>query len=146
MGLIYVDIKLANTVEEQLSRMNKILPEEVKSIQVNALVDTAASYLCINENIANQLGLETRRTDIITVLADGTQRKCNLVGPITIYFLTRSTVVEAIVLPGDEQPLLGAIPMESMDVIIDPLTQQLGVPPSRPYMIVAQMRGVKTKE
>lgn len=143
MGLIYTTIKLTNTVEEQLARMGRMNVKDVKSIETNVLVDTASTYLCINENLANQLGLELRRTDIITILADGTQRKSTLVGPVTIYFLNRSAVVEAVVLPGNEQPLLGAIPMEAMDVIVDPLSQQLGVPPSRPYMIAAQMRTVK---
>jgi len=140
MGLTYAEIKLANTVEEQLARLGKMPEKDVKSMTAKVLVDTAATYLCINENIANQLGTALRRTDVITVLEDGTQKKSNLVGPITIYFLNRSTVVEAVVLPGNEQPLLGVIPMEAMDVIIDPLTQQLGLPPERPFMIAAQMR------
>jgi hypothetical protein len=38
------------------------------------------------------------------------------------------------VLPGNTEVLLGAIPMEDLDVIIDPRNQTLALPPDRPYM------------
>ena len=38
------------------------------------------------------------------------------------------------VLPGNAQVLLGSIPMEDLDVIIDPLKQELTVHPERPYI------------
>ena len=133
MGLIHVKIGLTNTVDASNAHTGLIDKGKVRRMDVQVLVDSGATLLCINENIALELGLTQSRESMIT-LADGSKKACKIVGPVTINFLTRSTVVEAIVLPGDAQPLLGALPMEGMDVIIDPLTQTLGVPPDRPYM------------
>jgi hypothetical protein len=37
-------------------------------------------------------------------------------------------------LPGAKEVLLGAILIEDMDVIIDPIKQELALPPDRPYL------------
>jgi clan AA aspartic protease len=133
MRIIQTKITLTNTVDASNAITGLISKDEVRSMEAGVIVDTGATMLCINENIALELGLIQSRESMIT-LADGSKKACKIVGPVTIHFLTRSTVVEAVVLPGDAQPLLGAIPMEGMDVIIDPLTQTLGLPPDRPYM------------
>ncbi len=65
-------------------------------------------------------------------LANGTIIDLEIVGPIEVSFLNRSTTVDAMVLPGDTEVLLGAIRMEGMDVLIDPLRQQLIVNPEHP--------------
>jgi hypothetical protein len=70
----------------------------------------------------------------LAALADGTTVHLPVVGPVEIRFSNRKTNVMAMVLPGNSEVLLGAIPMEDMDVIIDPLKQQLIVHPERPYI------------
>lgn len=133
MGLIQAKVELINTVDASNAHTGLIAKEKVRRMEAQLLVDSGATMLCINENIALELGLTQAREGMIT-LADGSKKACKIVGPVTIRFLTRTTVVEAVVLPGDAQPLLGALPMEGMDVVIDPLTQTLGLPPDRPYM------------
>ncbi|MDB5281693.1 MAG: hypothetical protein JWO06_768 [Bacteroidota bacterium] len=133
MGLIHATIVLTNTVDASNAYTGLIAKDKIRKMDVRVLVDSGATLLCINENIALELGLTQARESMIT-LADGSKKNCKIVGPVTINFLTRTTVVEAVVLPGDAQSLLGAIPMEGMDVIIDPLAQTLGLPPDRPYM------------
>jgi len=133
MGLIHAKIALTNTVDSSNANTGLIAKDKARRMEVLALVDGGATMLCINENIALELGLTQSRESMIT-LADGSKKTSKIVDPVTINFLTRTTVVEAVVLPGDAQPLLGAIPMEGMDVIIGPLTQTLGLPPDRPYM------------
>jgi hypothetical protein len=71
-------------------------------------------------------------------IADGSYRKCDYVGPVNIYFENRFSGVHALVLPGADEVLLGVIPLEEMDVIIDPLSEQLVVHPDRPLR--AQMK------
>jgi clan AA aspartic protease len=102
-------------------------------VNVSALVDSGAYMLTINQAIADQLDLMIEKS-VEVELADGTQSKRDLVGPVTIHFKNRIATCSAIVLPGANEVLLGVIPMEAMDVIIDPLTQQLDVPPDRPYL------------
>jgi clan AA aspartic protease len=93
--------------------------------------------LTINEEISRQLGL-TVLEQIEAVLADGSYRKCDYVGPVYIRFENRTACVRALVLPGADEILLGVIPLEEMDVIVDPLSEQLVVHPDRPHR--AQMK------
>ena len=72
------------------------------------------------------------------VLADGSHRECDYVGTVHIHFDNRLASCLALVLPGADEILLGVIPLEEMDVIIDPNTQKLAVHPDRPLM--AQMK------
>jgi hypothetical protein len=46
-------------------------------------------------------------------------------------------------LPGDSEPLLGAIPLESMDVIIHPLRQELMVNPESPDVAMTKLKAKK---
>jgi hypothetical protein len=63
-----------------------------------------------------------------------------VVGPIEIKFKNRTAVCNAVVLQGDNEPLLGAIPMEEMDVLIHPLRQELIVNPEHPYFAQLKMK------
>jgi clan AA aspartic protease len=137
VGLIYADIILFNSIDVGLAQQGSIPSDNIRKMNVNALVDTGAIMLTINDAIADQLGLMIHDSAEVE-LADGTHIKRNLVGPVTIRFKNRSTICSAIVLPGASEVLLGAIPLEGMDVIIDPLSQQLDVHPDRPYL--AQMK------
>jgi clan AA aspartic protease len=89
--------------------------------------------LAINEKIAKKLGLEIQKQTEVT-LANGSHLKCDYVGPVFIHFENRTACCLALVVPGADEVLLGVIPIEEMDVIIDPRTQQLAVHPDRPLM------------
>jgi len=137
MGLVYADITLSNSFDITAAKKGLIAASDVKKFEVRALVDSGAITLTITDAIARQLDLEVE--DSINVeLADGTHSKRDLVGPVTIRFKNRMTSCSALVLPGASEVLLGAIPLEAMDVIIDPLAEQLIVHPDRPYF--AQMK------
>jgi hypothetical protein len=89
--------------------------------------------MCINETIKEQLGLDIIDEQVVE-LATGQKERLKIIEPIEVIFLNRSTSCRALVLPGDAEILLGSIPMEDLDVIIDPKTQTLALPPDRPYI------------
>jgi len=137
MGLIYADIELINGDDLVLARKHIIGKEEIKRMYVNMLVDTGSVYMCINETVKEQLQLsvlEKRKAQ----LADGTVVEFDIVGPIEVRFKNRRCMVDAMVIPGDNELLLGDIPLEDMDVLIDPVRRELIVNPEHPYM--AQMK------
>ena len=101
----------------------------ISSIEANALVDSGAVHLCIPEHIKIQLKLEEIDRKEVT-LADGTRRLVAYVGPVEVRFKNRIGFAGALVM-GDEV-LLGAIPMEDMDLIILPKTKVLDVNPASP--------------
>ena len=137
MGHVYADITLLNTFEVSAAKRGLIAEEDVKTLTAKALVDSGAMTLTINEAIAKQLDLEVQKRIEVT-LADGSFRKCDIVGPVNIHFENRTACCRALVLPGADEVLLGVIPLEEMDVIIDPIDQKLKVHPDRPHM--AQMK------
>ena len=97
------------------------------------LVDSGTIMLSINESIKIQLDLPILDKQV-GELADGTQKIFDIVGQVDIRFKNRQTTVRAVVIPGDTEPLLGAIPMEDMDVMIDLRSEKLCVNQSSPYM------------
>ena len=118
MGLVYAKIKLSNPKEPNL------LPIEVVS-----LVDSGALHLCIPASVASQLNLSTHEMrDVQT--ADEKIHSLPYVGPIRVDFENRFCFVGAMVI-GNET-LLGAVPMEDMDLIIHPARQTLTVNPMSP--------------
>ena len=133
MGLTYAEITLANGVDYGLFKAGRLPTENVKQVTVKALVDSGAYMLVINEATKRQLDLSIyeRRE---TILADGSIAECEIVGPVDVFFKTRATTCRAIVFPGDCEVLLGAIPLEDMDVLIDLKNNELILPPERPYI------------
>ena len=141
MGIIYADIELINQEDISLARLSLIGEEEIKRMQVNMLVDSGAYNLCINETILEQLGLpfiEKRKAQ----LANGHIQEFDIVGPVVLIFKNRRTVCNAMVLAGDSEPLLGAIPLEDLDVIIHPQRQELIVNPEHPYFAQMKLKSV----
>ncbi|MFT3701287.1 MAG: clan AA aspartic protease [Agriterribacter sp.] len=142
MGIVTAEIELFNAGDLEMARRKMIGEEEIKRMSVSMLVDTGAYNLCINETIQEQLDLpfiEKRKA----ILANGHVAEYDIVGPVVVKFKNRRTVCNAMVLQGDNEPLLGAIPLEDMDVLIDPLRQELIVNPDHPYY--AQMKVKKVK-
>lgn len=139
MGLTYADIKLINTSEVEMAKRHQIGEDEVKSIQLSMLVDTRAYMMAINETIQAQLELplvEQRKVQ----LADSSVAEYHVVGPVTVIFANRKAICTAFVLPGDSEPLLGAIPMEEMDILVHPQRQELIVNPKHPNYAVLKMK------
>jgi clan AA aspartic protease len=123
-------------VNGKLALKNPRLPE-LEPVEVNALVDTGAVHLCIPEHVRIQLKLEAIDEKEVT-LADGSRRLVPYVGPIEIKFKNRTGFAGALVL-GD-QVLLGAIPMEDMDLVVIPKTRQVDVNPESPNVASSSVR------
>ena len=118
MGYIRAKIEIGNP-------RNPVL----ETIKKDALVDTGALMLCIPEHVCVQMGFqEVEKREITT--ADGKKQLVPYVGPVMVHFENRSCFVGALVL-GDEI-LLGAVPMEDMDLIISPAHKRVIVNPDSP--------------
>lgn len=95
-----------------------------------------AASRCVAEYIAVQLGFDTSEVGTREgVLADGSRKAVPMIGPLRVYFADRYCDLSALVL-GDE-PLIGAVPMEMMDLVLHPASQTLGVNPASPFVPVA---------
>jgi hypothetical protein len=124
MGIVYADITLINGEDIGMAKRHFISEEDIRKTTVNMLVDSRSFIMCINESIQNQLQLTFIEKRFVR-LADDLPREYDIVGPIHVKFKNRTSVCTAVVLEGNAEPLLGMIPMEEMDVLIDPQRQEL---------------------
>ena len=118
MGLVTTKLTLSNPLDPARA-----------PVEVPALADTGSVFLCIPEHVRLQLGLEIHDTREVK-LADGSYHSYPYVGPIIAHFKNRSGFLGALVL-GDEV-LLGAIPMEEMDLVVNPRDRTVDVNPASP--------------
>jgi clan AA aspartic protease len=144
MGLVYAEIELISGEDMVLYRRGFIPEAKVKRMKVNALVDTGAYMLVINEHIKEQLDLSSVEEQVFR-LADESELRAEIVGPVDIRFENRSTTVRAAVLPGVAEVLLGSIPLEDLDVVIDPKQQRLIVNPENPYIARKHLKRLAVK-
>lgn len=126
MGFAHAEITLSNPRREELA-----------PITTQALADTGALTLCIPEHIAVQLQLEAETMREVSV-ADGRSVSVPYVGPIKVSFGNRLCYVGALVL-GDEV-LLGSVPMEDMDLIVNPGRREVTVDPASPNLPHAKVK------
>jgi clan AA aspartic protease len=126
MGHVFAQLDLGNPRKPDLA-----------PVTVKALADTGALMLCIPEHVALQLELEQESVREVSV-ADGRKRRVPYVGPIKVTFGKRFCYVGALVL-GDEV-LLGAVPMEDMDLVVNPARREITVDPESPNIPHARVK------
>jgi clan AA aspartic protease len=139
MGLVYADIELINADDLALARNHIIGEDEIKAIHLNMKVDSGAFMMAINTHIQKILQLpflEKRKA----IMADGSVVEYDTVGPVLVKFKNRTATCNAFVLEGDAEPLLGTLPMEEMDVLINLQRQELIVNPEHPEYAVLKMK------
>ena len=140
-GLVYAEIELLNE-DDILRNLDGYLPEnKIRRTVTRVLVDSGALDLVITEEVQTRLALRVLGKRTVN-LADETQLELDIVGPIEVRFQNRSTTVRALVLPGAREILLGAIPMEGLDVIVDPGRERLVVNPESPDLPMSKLKRV----
>jgi clan AA aspartic protease len=123
MGNVFAEITVKNVMDMGLAQAGHITENNVRSATFTVVVDTGATTLVINEEIFKQLGLSVVETRDIN-LAGGGRIGCKVTDAVHIQWKNRFAVVNAVVLPG-RKPLLGVIPLEFMDLIVDPVNREL---------------------
>jgi clan AA aspartic protease len=131
MGLVMTKIKLINFEDVRRAERGSIPPETIRSTEIDALADTGAIELAIPEEVVEALGLPIIRRDRWTV-ADGRSVELAVAGMVEVELLGRSVTVETIVLPRGSRALLGAVPLELMDLVVVPRTGEVITNPEHP--------------
>jgi len=113
-----------NSNDEAIVALGLVKNHKIRQTTVNALVNTGAWTLVINEATRQLLGLRKFETKTGT-LADGSKIGYSIAGPVKVFWKNRNTNCDAIVLPEADDILLGAIPMEAMDLIVHPRLEEV---------------------
>jgi clan AA aspartic protease len=124
MGTTYAEITLKNEVDVGMEERGLIKESEVRQITLRVVADTGADTLIINEEVRAALGLRIRGP-ADAWLADGNKSGCQVAEPVAVHWKDRSMTCRPWVLTGAKEVLLGAIPLEDMDLMVDPTSQQV---------------------
>jgi clan AA aspartic protease len=141
MRLVYAEIELLNEADLILNQHGYLPENKIRRTFSKVLVDSGALDLVITEKVQAQLDLTVIGKRTVN-LADETLLDLEIVGPVQIRFENRSTTVRALVLPGAGEILLGAIPMEGLDVLVDPGREKLIVNPKSPDIPMSKLKRV----
>ncbi|MCL2805786.1 MAG: aspartyl protease family protein [Treponema sp.] len=124
MGEVYEEITLKNGADLTLASNGHIINENIRSVTVTALVDTGAMTLVIGNELRKKLGLAVVGARAVT-LAGGSKVYCSIAEPVEIGWKDRTSLIRPWVLPDEKEVLLGVIPLEEMDLIVDPVNKKL---------------------
>ena len=131
MGLVHTEITLKNVEDKIKAKIGLIPVQEIRQMTTTALVDTGAWTLIINEATRKELGLDYsgKSQSVLldtSTLANGEKDEYNMAGPVEVHWKDRRVICEALVLPNADDILLGAIPLEAMDLTINPKRELIG--------------------
>ena len=124
MGQVNAQLILKNL--DDVKRVNRgELPEDkVRQTAVTAIVDTGATTLVINKKLFQELGLDAMGERRVT-FANDTKEICTVTEPVGIYWNDRSVAMQAFVVEDAAEILLGVLPLEGMDLMVDPVHRKL---------------------
>jgi clan AA aspartic protease len=131
MGQVMTKLTLWNNTDLDNADRGIIPREAVRKIELDALVDTGATMLMIPQETVDALGLPI--FDHLPVrLADRSVRHMPVAGSLKISILNRGMLCDALVGPTGCTALIGQIPLERLDLIVDPKAQEVRVNPASP--------------
>ncbi len=129
VGEVRVRARLANAVDEALVRRGTLAPEQMRSVEVDAVADTGAVRTVVPATVARDLGLSLRGERVVRY-ADGRAETVGVTEPLVIELEGRDTLDEALVV-GDEV-LIGQTVLEKLDLLVDCDGRRLVQNPAHP--------------
>ena len=132
-------IKLSNSIDLLGIRAGTVLPENVRSLELEALVDTGAVMLALPEDVIAVLGVEVQAKRTVR---DALGRTVEVGWAFDIRFemLGREMTCDALVLPTGAKPLIGQVQLEVLDLVVDPRAREVRPNPEHPDMPIIDLR------
>ncbi|MCL1928155.1 MAG: hypothetical protein FWG07_05120 [Treponema sp.] len=124
MGTVYSEITLLNSMDLGKVTEGLLKKENVRSVTIRAIADTGAMYMVINEEIRQKLGLGIWGEKSV-LIANGQRITAKETEPVVVRWKNRQTACSALVISDAKVILFGAIPMEGMDLMVNPVTQEV---------------------
>lgn len=122
MGKVIVKLKLTNYVDLQMSKL-KLRKTKPRSVEAEALVDTGATRLYLKASLIKALGLK-KEDEVNSKTTNGVRRRA-VYSAAQLDLMGRHGAFEVVEIDEDVPNLLGQIPLEYLDFIVDPKGQKL---------------------
>jgi clan AA aspartic protease len=137
VGEVRVKARLTNAVDEDLVRGGMLEPDQVRTCEADALIDTGAVRMVLPPQVVSRLGLRVRGQRVAEY-ADGRTEAVSVTGPLVIELEGRDTLEEALVL-GNEV-LIGQTVLEKLDLFVDRQGRRLVPNPAHPDQPVTKVK------
>jgi clan AA aspartic protease len=124
MGHINTQITLKNFGDAKQAKRGQLPEHKIRQATVDAMVDTGATTLIINKDLFQKLGLDVMEEQEIS-FANDTKEICKLTEPLEIHWRDRFVAMSTLVVEDASEVLLGVLPLEGMDLMVDPVHQKL---------------------
>jgi clan AA aspartic protease len=124
MGHVNTKITLRNLDDTKQAKKGNLAVDKIRQATIDVMVDTGATMLVINEELFQQLGLDVAEEREIS-LANDAKETCKLTEPLEIHWENRSISMPALVIEGASEFLLGVLPLEGMDLMVDTVNHTL---------------------
>jgi aspartyl protease family protein len=131
MGKVMETVKVTNDYDLTLAEAGSLDADKVRTVEVEALIDTGATMLMLPADVVERLGVAIKGYRKVRY-ADSRVEEVPLVGGIKIEIRGREAFVSALVGPAGSTPLVGQIPLEEMDFVVDPKSRELRPNPASP--------------
>jgi predicted aspartyl protease len=129
MGVVYTTLKIRNAINQG------------EFISIQAKVDTGATMLVIPQHLADALKFPSMRQQTVKYANEKTENLL-VVWAVELEVCGRTGVFEAVVQPNKNYALLGAIPMEALDLIVEPASFGIYPNPRSPQMPMAEIESI----
>jgi clan AA aspartic protease len=124
MGKVLVTAKIENLFDLENHEQGLLAADQVRSVEVSdALVDTGATLISMPQRLIAQLGLRHLRTRPART-AKGTAT-VRVFGSVRLTIQGRDCTTDVTELPDDCPVLIGQVPLELLDFVVEPIGQQL---------------------
>jgi predicted aspartyl protease len=122
MGKVTATFTLTNYTDVVAKEL-KVLKGKPRTVEVEALVDTGATRLYLKPSIIEQLGLS--KTGTVNSRTTNGNRERNVYSPVKMELMGREGNFDVVDIDENVPNLLGQIPLEYLDLVVDPKAQKL---------------------
>jgi predicted aspartyl protease len=136
MGRVSIELTIVNNRDLQMAEGGALAPEKVRRFQLEGIVDTGSTLLVLPTDVADRLGFPKSR-EVAIQYADRRSATRTLVGQVGVELLGRSSTFDAILEPDRTTALIGAVVLETLDLLVDCTNNRLY--PRDPNQITAEV-------
>jgi predicted aspartyl protease len=124
MGKVVVSARIENLADLYAFERGALASEHVRAVEADdCLVDTGATMLSLPKSLIEELGLKQHRQR--KARTTGGEAVFGIYDAVRLTILGRDCVVEVCEIADDCPPLIGQIPLEALDFVVDPVGQRL---------------------
>ena len=123
MGTTRANVHVKNLGDLVLADRGFIRENEIRTVEIEGIVDTGATLLSLPPQVIKELGLKYIRSRRVQTANGLVQRKMFIGATITI--MDREIEMSVMESDGKTPPLIGCLVLEHMDFLVDPKAQKL---------------------